>query len=158
MGSHHRIRHARPATAQVVHPHVQSRHGARQRMLGDARGVLVVPDRVRGAVISQAEMAAAVAALRRLPAADLALIASRGIAVHLVPTSGLEDGLLGATTILQAKDGSWYPTEIRIAAHAGLSGEESLGEIVQHEFGHAVAVLRQQDRSEEAAIAYARQH
>jgi len=47
---------------------------------------------------------------------------------------------------------------IHVAAQANLAGTESLTEIVQHEFGHAISVLTQQDRSEAAAIAYAASH
>lgn len=126
---------------------------------GGPEGVLVVPHSVGNRSVTRAEMAEAVAALRRLPAADLALVAGRGVAVHIYPVGGLEDGLLGATTIVQDEAGSaWRPTVIRIAARAGLPGAQSLGEIVQHEFGHAVSVMRIQDRSEDAAIAYAESH
>jgi hypothetical protein len=101
----------------------------------------------------------ALAAMRKLPASDLQLLARRGIVVHLLPVSGLENNLLGATTITQDTDsGTWNPTTIRIAAAAGLKGGQATGEIVQHEIGHAVAVIRRQDRSEAAAIAYARNH
>jgi hypothetical protein len=109
--------------------------------------------------VTRAELAQAVAAMRRLPAADIALLAERGIRIRLLPTRGLEQGLLGATTILRDDDYSeWYPSDIRIAAKAGLRGVESLGEIVQHEIGHAVSVIRYQNRTERAAIAYARSH
>lgn len=117
-----------------------------------------MPDSVNGRSITAAEMAQAVAAVRMLPAADVAMVAAAGVQIHLVPTGGLEGGLLGATTIVQNGNGRWVPTKIRVAAQAGLTGSESLPEIVQHEFGHAISVLRSQDRSERAAIAYARTH
>lgn len=137
--------------------------GARKRTLRErqqaAAGVLVVPRIVAGASVTRAEMQQAVAALRLLPAADLALVARNGIQIHLYPIAGLEDSLLGATTIVQNNEGGpWHPTMIRVASRANLSGSQSLGEIVQHEFGHAVSVLRSQDRSEDAAIAYARRY
>lgn len=145
--------------AQRVHPHMTQRTGAHTGRLAATAGVLVVPDTQSGRRVSQSEMQQAVAALQMLPAADLALIARHKIAIHLVPASGLEDGLLGATTIIQNDPTSpWVPTKIRIAVRAGLTGSESIGEIVQHEFGHAVSVLRTQDRSEAAAIKYAREH
>lgn len=144
---------------QVVRPHVAQHAGSHRQRLGAARGVLVVPDRAGSAAVTQNEMSQAVTALQLLPAADLALVASRGIAIHLVPTAGLEDGLLGATTVIQDGAGSpWRPTVIRVAVRAGLSGTESVREIVQHEFGHAVSVLRRQDRSEAGAIRYAQRH
>lgn len=152
----HVASHAHP---MLVHPQASRRTGPRAMRLASAPGVLVVPDSRGGKSVTQNEMQQAVAALRALPAADLALIARKGIAIHLVPVSGLEDGLLGATTIIQDDPTSpWVPTKIRIAVRAGLTGSESIGEIVQHEFGHAVSVLRHQDRSEEAAIRYAREH
>jgi hypothetical protein len=136
-----------------------ARRRARRSRLGIERGVAVVPTRIGSAVVTQREVEIAVAALRKLPAADIALLAERGIKIQLLPVRGLEDGLLGATTIIRDDDASpWYPTEIRVAAQAGLGGVESLGEIVQHEAGHAVEVVRNQDRSERAAIAYARRH
>ena len=117
----------------------------------------MVPHRIGNRAVTQAELNQAVVALRQLPAEDLALVGSRGIKIHLYPSAGLEDGLLGATTIVQeAEKLAWQPTQIRIAARANLEGAQATGEIVQHEFGHAVAVLRAQDRSEDAAEAYAR--
>ncbi len=145
--------------AQRVHPVVAHRLDAHTRRLAATAGVLVVPDVQQGRQVTRTEMQQAIAALQMLPAADLALVARHNITIHLVPASGLEDGLLGATTIIQNDPTSpWIPTKIRIAVRAGLTGTESIGEIVQHEFGHAVSVLRQQDRSEAAAIKYAREH
>lgn len=130
---------------------------ARRRGAAATGGVRVLAQRVGGQAVNQAEVAQAMAALRQLPAADLALLASRGIQIQLFPTSGLEGGLLGATTIVQdAVGGSWRPTLIRVAARANLAGSEAIGEIVQHEVGHAVSVLRRQDRTEAGAIEYAR--
>ncbi len=132
---------------------------ARTRQLGMSGGLMISADVLAGYQVRSGVVQAALRALRKLPEADRALIAQHGIAIRLLPVSGLENNLLGATTIVQdGADGSWRPTEIRIAAAAGLSGSQATGEIVQHEFGHAVAVLRRQDRSEAAAIRYARSH
>jgi hypothetical protein len=127
-------------------------------MASGLHGIAVLPAVFNGRQVTSPVMQAALSALRQLPEEDLALIARKGIRISLLPVSSLEDGLLGATTIQQVSDSSWRPTEIRIAAAAGLPGGQAVGEIVQHEVGHAVAVLRKQDRSEEAAISYANNH
>lgn len=95
-------------------------------------------------------------AVAQLPAADRALLAKHGLRVQLVAARSLEDGMLGATSIVRTADGSWTPTSIRVASRITGRGAESLAEVVQHEVGHALAVLREQDRSEDAAHAYAR--
>lgn len=118
------------------------------------QGVMVVP---QGAV-TQAEMQQVLRAVKLLPSSDLKLLAKNNIQIHLYPTAGLEDSLLGATNIVRNNGGKWAPTLIRVAVRAGLTGTESIGEIVQHEVGHAVAVLRSGDTSENAAIAYAAQY
>lgn len=158
--THHRTPHGTiqhgTVRSVLVRPHA-ARHGGGTQTLGDAAGVLVVPETVDGRRVTQREMNQAVAALRLLPGVDLALVASKGIQIHLYPSSGLEGGLLGATTIVQDNgSGPWKPTMIRVAVRSGLTGNEAIGEIVQHEFGHAVSVLREQDRTEDAAIAYAK--
>lgn len=66
--------------------------------------------------------------------------------------------MLGATTVVRNARGALVPTKIRVASGARGVGAESLAEIVQHEVGHAISVLRRQDDSERAATAYARQH
>ncbi len=119
---------------------------------------MVTPQRAAGASVKAREISEAKAAVARLPKADRALLARHGLQVRLVPTKSLEDGMLGATSIVRGRDGRWVPTEIRIASHVSGRGVESLGEIVQHEVGHAISVLRDQDRSEDAAHAYARRH
>ena len=53
-------------------------------------------------------------------------------------------------------NGTWRPTLVRVAVRAGLARDEQTSEIVQHELGHVVSVVRTQDRSEAAAINYAR--
>lgn len=112
--------------------------------------------RSRGASVAARELQAARSAIARLPAADRALLARHGLRVQLVPARGLEDGMLGATSIVRDRTGRWKPTAIRVASRIEGRGPSSLGEVVQHEVGHALAVLRRQDRSEDAAQAYAR--
>jgi hypothetical protein len=111
----------------------------------------------RGSV-NAAQREVAAAAIARLPAADRALLARHGLRVQLVGARSLEDGMLGATTVVRGDDGRLRPTAIRVAARIHGRGVESLAEVVQHEIGHAVSVLREQDRSEDAATAYARRH
>ncbi len=108
--------------------------------------------------VSSAQLREANRAVATLPKADRALLARHGLTVTLVPTKRLEDGMLGATSIVRGRDGRWTPTEIRVASRISGRGSESLAEVVQHEVGHALAVLRDQDRSEDAAHAYARRH
>lgn len=112
--------------------------------------------RGRRASVRPDELRVARAAVAKLPAADRALLARLGLRVQLVPSRGLEDGMLGATSIVRGRDGRWSPTAIRVASRIEGRGPGSLGEVVQHEVGHALAVLRRQDRSEDAAHAYAR--
>ncbi|MCW2923015.1 MAG: hypothetical protein JWM98_419 [Thermoleophilia bacterium] len=103
-----------------------------------------------------AELRTARAAVAKLPAADRALLAKHGLHVELVGRASLGDGMLGATNVVKVDDGPWTPTSIRVASHIHGRGPSSLAEVVQHELGHAVSVLRHQDRSEDAAEAYAR--
>lgn len=119
---------------------------------------MVAPQRTAGASVTAKELRAARMAVAQLPKADRALLVQHGLQVRLVPAASLEDGMLGATSIERARDGRWVPTEIRIASRIDGTGAESLAEVVQHEIGHALAVLREQDRSEDAAHAYARRH
>ncbi len=108
--------------------------------------------------VSGSQLRIANQAVAALPKADRALLAKLGLRVTLVPTKSLEDGMLGATSIVRGRDGRWVPTEIRVASRIHGKGAESLAEVVQHEVGHALSVLRDQDRSEDAAHAYARKH
>ncbi len=119
---------------------------------------MVTPQRAAGASVTAKELRTARAAVAKLPKADRALLVRHGLQVRLVPNASLEDGMLGATSIERARDGRWKPTEIRVASRIAGKGAESLAEVVQHEIGHALAVLRGQDRSEDAAHAYARRH
>lgn len=106
--------------------------------------------------VTAKQLQVARAAIAALPKVDRALLARHGLRVELVPTKSLEDGMLGATSIERAAGGRWTPTSIRVASRIDGRGAESLAEVVQHEVGHALGVLRDQDRSEDAAHAYAR--
>lgn len=109
--------------------------------------------------VRASEQAAVERAIAQLPKADRALLAKHGLKVQLVPKASLEDGMLGATRIVRATDGTWAPTTIRVASRlADRRGMNSIGEVAQHEIGHALAVIRKQDRSEAAAEAYAAKH
>ena len=66
--------------------------------------------------------------------------------------------MLGATQIRRDSENRRVPTSIRVAARAHGVGRDSLHEIVQHEIGHAIAVIRRQDASEDAAEQYALDH
>lgn len=122
-----------------------------------ASAATLVAARARGSArVHQRELAAARAAVARLPAADRALLARHGIRIQLVAASSLEDGMLGATRIARGANERWMPTQIRVASRLTGRGAESLAEVVQHEVGHAISVLRRQDRSEDAAERYAR--
>jgi hypothetical protein len=147
---------AAPQERTLVH----RRHGKRA-VLPEYQvpgGLTVIPEIVGGAQVTPAEMQQALAALRALPAADRELVAKAGVKIHLLPVASLEQGMLGATEVVQDDGGRWAPVQIRAAIRSHGVGTESIPEIVQHEFGHAVSVLRRQDRSEEAAIAYAASH
>ncbi len=108
----------------------------------------------RSVTVAQRDVASK--AIAALPKADRALLAQHGLRVQLVGAKSLEDGMLGATAVVRGDDGRLRPTGIRVASRIDGVGVESLREVVQHEIGHAVSVLRQQDRSEDAAAAYAR--
>lgn len=117
---------------------------------------LVAPSHGTSAKVRARDLAIARAAIAKLPAADRALLARHRLRVELVPSKGLEDGMLGATSIVRGAGGRWVPTQIRVASRIRGEGADSLAEVVQHEVGHALSVLRRQDRSEDAASAYAR--
>ena len=119
---------------------------------------LVTPTRDEGKRVRSSELQVARAAVAALPRADRMLLARHGLSVELVPSRGLEDGLLGATSIVRRDDGRMAPTRIRVASRIAGVGAESLAQVVKHEIGHALAVLRDQDRSEDAAHRYARRH
>lgn len=127
-----------------------------------SNGIKVRRMTVGNARVTERELHEAIRGILVLPVADQRLIARAGIPVELVPTSALEGGILGATTILQSSAGGWSPSLVRVAVRSPLSnqgnGRERIGEIVQHELGHVRAVLLGQDRSEQAAERYALMH
>jgi hypothetical protein len=108
--------------------------------------------------VRASELATARAAIAKLPKADRALLAQHHLHVELVGTKSLEDAMWGATSVERDDAGKLIPTRIRVASHIHGVGANALGEVVQHELGHAISVLREQDRSEDAAEAYARAH
>jgi hypothetical protein len=116
---------------------------------------LVGPAKGRGRVHAK-ELATARDAISRLPKADRQLLARYGLRVELVGSSSLENGMLGATSVVRDSGDRWVPIQIRVAARTHGKGPDSLAEVVQHEIGHAISVLRDQDRTEDAAEAYAR--
>lgn len=144
-----------------------SRPAAAVELHGDAdgpptrlpTGVLVQRRRIGDRRVSTAEFLQAVRGISLLPKQHQQALARAGVPIYLVPSAGLEDGLLGATTIVQDTDGSnWRPTLVRVAVSANRRGTEATAEIAQHEIGHVIAVLTGQDRSEAAAEAYARRY
>lgn len=88
-----------------------------------------------------------------VPPADVELLRQHGLHVEVLATELLDDGNLGATLIDGVRGGPWTPRRIRVAGNA--TGDMTVGHILLHEVGHAVNVLRRQERSEEAADAYA---
>jgi len=119
-------------------------------------GIVVHRRSIGGRRVSTSEFLQAVRGIQLLPRADQLAIARAGVPVYLVPSTLLENTLLGATTIVQPTEGApWRPTLVRVAVSAGRQGTEATGEIVQHELGHVLAVLNGQDRSEAAAERYA---
>lgn len=118
--------------------------------------VTATNDATARARVDARELRIARAAVAKLPAADRALLATHRLTVELVPRSSLEDGMLGATEVRRGPGDGWQPTRIRVASRIEGDGVESLAEVVQHEIGHALAVIRAQDRSEDAAGRYAR--
>ena len=122
-------------------------------------GILIYRRAVGNAHVTQTELLAAARGISALPLEHQRAIAQAGIPVLLLPTAALEQGLLGATSIVQQETTSqWRPTMVRIAVRANRSGIETTPEITQHELGHVMSVLQRQDLSEAAAQAYARGH
>ena len=119
---------------------------------------LALVARAPGSKVTAGELSAVRSALAKLPASDRALLARNHLRVELVPRASLEDGMLGATEVVRGSDERLRPTRIRVASHVTGTGADSLAEIAQHEVGHAISVLRHQDRSEDAAEQYARDH
>jgi hypothetical protein len=123
-----------------------------------AQGVLLVPMTVNGKHVTMQEVRDVMAALAKLPAADVQLLVQNNIPIELIPVATLGQRMLGATQIDQLPSGMWHPSLVRIAVRARMSGAYTNGEIAQHEVGHVVSVIRRQDRSEDAAISYAKRY
>ena len=103
--------------------------------------------------VRQEQVQDALSALAQIPIADRVMLVQAGVKIDLLPNARLERNMVGATQVERGDDGIWRPQSIRIAAHAGLSNSPTR-QIVAHEVGHAIAVLRTQDRSELAAEQY----
>lgn len=117
-------------------------------VLADAWGLLRVHPGVR-----HGEIQAALSALAQIPEADKQLLVRAGVRIELLPVARLEQDRVGATDIGDDERGRTHPTGIRVAAHSGLPLSPTR-QIVAHEVGHAVQVLRAQDRSELGAELY----
>lgn len=92
------------------------------------------------------------AALSMVPRDDLDLLVRHRVPLRIFATDRIDGTLLGATQVVQGGDGRWTPRQIRIAAR---NEQAPPGYVLHHEIGHAVSVLRGQDRSEAAAERYA---
>lgn len=130
-------------------------------------GVRIRRKRIGGHVVSQAELLQAIRGVQLLPLQHQLVIARAGIPIELLPLRNLEqvagttEPVLGATAVAQDASGTWIPTRIRVAVRspeANVNVANAIGEVTQHEIGHAIAVLGSQDRSEETAIRYAQRY
>ncbi|MCW2949934.1 MAG: hypothetical protein JWN41_947 [Thermoleophilia bacterium] len=126
-------------------------------------GVRIRREQVNGLRVTDAQMMQAIQGVELLPWADQRLMARTGIVIELMPLVTLNgEKQLGATNVEQTGTGEWVPTSMRIAvgqnAQIQRQGVDAVSETVQHEIGHVLAVLTRQDRSEQAAIAYAATH
>ncbi len=124
-----------------------------------ATGVRIRRKRIGSARVGDAELQQAIRGVQALPVAHQMLIARLGLPIELVPVvqlermPGLTDPVVGATLIL-GPNGNAKPAKIRIAAYQA-HVRTSVTEAVQHEIGHAIAVVANQDTSEQTAIRYA---
>lgn len=107
--------------------------------------------------LDPAAAAEVVGAARRIPPADASLLQAAGVRVRVLDAERVDTTLLGATDVRRAdRDGRWRPVDVRIAGSRAAGGPDpGPGYVLLHEVGHAVSVLRSQDRSEAAAEAYA---
>lgn len=127
-----------------------------------ATGVRIRRKRIGAARVGDAELQQAIRGVQALPVAHQMLIARLGLPIELIPVVQLErlagttDPVVGATLIL-GPDGGAKPTKIRIAAYQAHL-KSSVTEATQHEIGHAIAVVSNQDMSEDTAIRYARSY
>jgi hypothetical protein len=125
-------------------------------------GVRIRRKRIGAFRVGRFELQQAIAAVQLLPLQHQQLIARLGIPIELVPVAQLEQmshttqPVVGAT-LIDGPDGHGRPTQIRIAAFQSRLNT-NLGEAVQHEIGHAIAVVANQDTSEQTAIQYAQSY
>ena len=125
-------------------------------------GVRIRKKQIGSARVGDAELQQAIRGVQALPVADQMLLARLGLPIELIPVvqlermPGMTDPVVGATLIL-GPDGSAKPAKIRIAAYQAHL-KSSVTEAVQHEIGHTLAVVANQDTSEATAIRYARQY
>lgn len=114
--------------------------------------------------LSPGERLQATSALEFIPPEDRELLARNGVRIRVLDAESVprdpaapapgSDPLIGATTVYtDPRGGSPVPTAITVAARP-IDGT-SLLEVLLHETGHAVSVLRTGDRTEEAAERYA---
>lgn len=116
--------------------------------------------------VDPGEARAAFDALGFLPPGDRALLARSGVRIELLDTETIPEdprapvqgggggAIIGATQIdIDPASGRARPSIIRIAARP-VDGT-ALRDVILHETGHAVSVLRSDDRSEDAAELYA---
>lgn len=129
-------------------------------------GIVVRKRRVGDSRVTSRELFDAIRGIQLLPMADQQRIAAARLPVDLLPITQLGRGpsggpILGSTAI-EAAGGGWTPSLVRVVVRSPLSSDpgsrEAIGEIVQHELGHVLAVLTGQDRSEAAAERYALMH
>jgi len=124
-------------------------------------GVRIRLTRIGTATVTQAALAQAVRGIQLLPIPHQQLLARIGIPIQLLPVANLEqvpgtvNPVLGATAVGTDSDGRIVPSQIRIAAASTRAAPYSISEVVQHEIGHAFAVVGRQDTSEAAAERYA---
>jgi hypothetical protein len=123
-------------------------------------GLVIECRMVNGQRVTQRELFDVLEGLAALPRFDLDFVAKSGVPIRLVPVASLEplatgQALLGATTVVSGGGDPTRVTMVRVAVRAGRQGHESTREILQHEIGHVVSVLRTGDMSERAAESYA---
>ncbi|MEO6867773.1 MAG: hypothetical protein ABI200_07105 [Gaiellales bacterium] len=116
---------------------------------------------VDGQRVTSSQLRQAIRGVQMLPIQDQQLIARLGIVIELLPVrhleqiSGTSDPVVGATTVM-GPPGNGRATRIRIAMQMGqLQHKTKISDVVKHEIGHVMAVTAHQDRSEQAAEAYA---
>jgi hypothetical protein len=127
-------------------------------------GITLQREAFNGHRVTSNEVMQVVQGIYGLPRQHVDAIARTGMPIFLIPTARLEQNRLGATKVERNSDSSpWQAKHVRIAVSAGLPGDESTPEIVQHELGHVVDVLdgRYQGDdavSEQVAVQYAASH